>query len=323
MSGFWVGFNESLDKQLDRGLKEKLFNAEKNEQRKARMLELTGKRLERERERMSSASRLNAATMRLEQYGVDSEVIEGMRSTGDLEGMEKVIGELDGLTTGYEEQGRPVPTNAINSYLEGVVLAPATVERVDLTGIDLSDFYDYGYTDEDIEAMTTFTSPGTISAKPPVVVEQPSLEDLSRVERMAIGNAADRAAGELKSINRALGVIMKDMEAGGDQFTEADQEAVLSRQMQIKEAIDMSQGDNPVYAPLVSLYGKQYFDNILASYPQFSNSPFSPAFTESFGQNPFEVEDPAQAQRLFRLGAIREGDVIYIKSTDEYRTATR
>lgn len=307
---FWMGFNEAWEKDKDRKLKETLLDKQLLEKRKDRMFSLVGSRLEKSKKRETPAAKINVARQRLKQYGVDGEVIDRMEDTGDIDGMMKVVSDLEGLHTGYKAEGRPVPTDTVNTYLEGIVMSPATVAEVDFGAFDLSEL---GLTDEEREAISYETVPGAISAEPPVVVSQPSLEDLSRVEKMAAGSVAERAAVEAKRLQASLNKLDQLQESGeATDEQKADREFLVDRYTTVKNAMEAGKGDDATYVPLISLYGSEYFNSILKEYPQFQNSPFSPAFTENMGQTIPTVKSPEQANRLWKTyGALKPGDYFY------------
>lgn len=201
-------------------------------------------------------------------------------------------------------------------------MSPASVQELDLGVLDFSDFNELGLSQEEIDAISYETVPGAISAEPPVVVEQPSLEDLTRIEERVVSIAKQRASEELRNLNSFTANLNKELESLPEGEEKEQQKSLLvtalERQRTVREAIKGSAGDNPSVAPLISLYGAQSFNSILESRPQFKGQPFGPVFEKYAGTSVPRVANMDEASVLYKIGVLKAGDLFYNRETGMY-----
>lgn len=319
---FWNDFAEGFVPAYQAGLERKHKEKLLNEQRAMDLAKSLPELRKRNQERTATATRIANASARLVRLGADQEAINRLQATGDVDGLESLVESLDKTVAGYREQNRPIPQDIISATINSAVLSPATTQEIDLTGIPSQvrdTLIDMGYTQDDL----TYMAPGKISYDTPVVVEQPKLEDMERLEKRVVSAAVNRARQELATISEVQGSLNEMIignQEGVDTDTIKEDLAILSRRAaQITGAIEAAgNAENPVYVDVFKLYGSSYMEDLLQQFPQYRDAPFNPAMAENLNQNVISIPTMEQAERLIvDYRAFPPNTVVYVEDKGE------
>jgi hypothetical protein len=319
-AGFVPAFNKSYQQaeqhKHEQALLDKKIEAERASKLGGSLKDLKKKRME--REAMSAQLATLGAALK-KRHGVSDETINRLIATGDIAGMQKLVSDADGLVSEYQKTGRTPPSGIISSSIESAVLTPASVTDINLSEFNLGDL-------DPTEFDTEIFVPGAISAPTPTAIERPDLEDLDRMQKIAVSGAREQASYDLQKINRATGAIQKAEQSGTlspeDAASAQEDKAFLSRRMvSVKSALDAASGDDPTYSNLISLYGADYFKKLISGYPEFANSPYPDSFTTFMGTDVPTLTNENQAYRMsVHYGILNPGDTVYLQDSDEYVT---
>ena len=251
---------------------------------------------------------------RLRGYFPDNEIVDRIISTGNVDAIDRVLGNIESRYEEAESQreggGQEFLTQWLSMAESDYTFTPASAIDYDLTPLNV--------TEEEFAAMgfdTSFTVPGQIVGRPSVERPRADFEDYSRAEERIATAAVERGNLEMQRIAAGLAQISENLEGSLDPATETTlreaQQALVDRRMQIEGALDMASGDNASYSGILSLYGNESATAILeGSTVQLDPEMLSPAFTENMGGTPMPVTSPTQSQLLTQVGVLQPGSPV-------------
>lgn len=313
-------YDEAKAAREERELREEQFRIDAENAREAlnlRRQQMVVDLLPTLRESQTNSSALANLGARLQGYfGTDSPIVNRLLSSGDVEGIERVLSNVENGYVAAQEEGRGADfLETVRISLENEAeIRPATTGELDTTLIE--QLLGQSLEEVGLPIETTYTIPGSVVARPTIYQPSATLEDLTRVEERIAASAVDEANDELSRLRRGASEINQQLQRPNiDADLEASLRAdlaYLGDRMQIVEnAIDDTTGDNPSYFGILGLYGNQATQEVIAtSTRRLDESSLRPTFRENLSRSPIVIVSPEQAQRFFELGIITERDVI-------------
>lgn len=313
-------YDEAKAAREERELREEQFRIDAENAREAlnlRRQQLVVDLLPTLRENQGNSSALAALGARLQGYfGDDSPIVDRLLGSGDVEGIERVLSNVDEGYIRASEEGRG------DEYLETVrvsleneaEITPSTVGQLDTSLIE--QILGQSLDEIGLPIETTYTVPGSVSVRPTIYQPSATLEDLNRVEQRIASTAQDRANDELSRLRSASADINQrlqdtNLDPDLEESLRSDLITVADRMASIEGALESARGDNPSYFDLLRMYGNDATSSVLGSTTRrVDPSSLRPTFTENLSRVPIVVTSPEQAQRFFELGIIRETDTI-------------
>jgi hypothetical protein len=313
-------YDEARAAREDRELREEQFRIDAENAREAlnlRRQQMVIDLLPTLRESQTSSSALANLGARLQGYfGTDSPIVDRLLSSGDVEGIERVLSNVEDGYVAAQEEGRGddfLETVRISLENEAEI-SPATVGELDTSLIE--ELLGQSLEEVGLPIETTYTIPGSVSVRPTIYQPSATLEDLTRVEQRIAATAVDEANDELLRLRRGTADITERLQ---DPSLDADTQAALQedliylgdRMQTVENAIDDTTGNNPSYFNILGLYGNQAVQDVIAtSTRRLDENSLRPTFRENLSRAPIMITSPDQAQRFFELGIITERDVI-------------
>jgi hypothetical protein len=257
------------------------------------------------------------------QFNLSDETITRVAGTAGAAGLNQALEILERTRKRYSDLGQEMPKDVVTNLFDSAVLTGAPEDDLDFGKLEE---YIGGALDPLERELLTLSRSSTGQAyfPEPSVLAPPKIEDLDRLERRAINAANQRATIEIQTINNALNNIRKTEESTTDPeaLSELTQTKtwLISRQAQVKDALDSAAGDGGNPTGLVNLYGNEFLQQIFEADPTLSNGVLSPIFQEARSATPKRVDSIPQLRNLARLGVISVGDTVEIldPATGEY-----
>jgi hypothetical protein len=257
------------------------------------------------------------------QFNVSDEAISRVAGTAGAGGLTQAFEVLENTRKRFAELGRDMPADVVTNLFDSAVLTGAETDPIDFNALE-----DYigGALDpleKELVSASRRTTGQAYFAEPSVLAP-PKIEDLDRLEKRAINAANQQATIEIQNINNALNNIRKTEESTTDPQALSDltqtKTWLISRQAQVKDAIDSAAGDGGNPTGLVNLYGNEFLQQIFEADPTMSGGVLSPIFQEARTATPKRVDSIPQLRNLARLGVISVGDTVEIldPATGEY-----
>lgn len=253
-----------------------------------------------------SASAIASSAKILKSRGVDTDIIKTLISTGDAEGIARVASGVDKQYQEAEKVGRGSEyIMTVNDALKSGEYTPSTTKNI-FDGLS-SDFQEGGaFSAENLglDSDMTYTVPGAAYVNTPVFVEQPSLEDLGKLEDRVVKKVAATATVEGAKIDKAIGVVARLMEESDKAdlpFLRSLVESLNSRQGLIQKAKgEYSELKDP--STYLKIYGTQAVDSVLKFDKRFTFEDLDPTFQQDLNFTPIVVQGQEQAKFLRGLG---------------------
>jgi hypothetical protein len=322
MSGFWVGFNEAWDKDLER----KFIAREKEKEAERRRKEaLLGERLSaltsRRSNRVQTADELNSYRNRMSAYGFNDTIIDSVLATGDTKNIGSFLGSIDQQYTIAEQAGRGQQfLETIETTIENAVITPEGTQTIsgdalqEYLGVSLEEF---GLEDTSFDV----TVPGGFGYVPPVYTEERDIKEYGEMEKRIADNAYQTASNELRRLKEQSTAITRHLESGSldeneEKILKEDQQTLLTRIEQVGTALESYSGEEKDALPLLVLFGTDAVEKISGDFARFDTSKLLPVFQETIGKAPIPVTSREQAIRLAQLGVLKEGDFILVVGED-------
>jgi hypothetical protein len=257
------------------------------------------------------------------QFGVSDDAIARVAGTAGATGLNQAFEILERTRQRFSDLGQPMPEDVVTNLFDSAVLTGAPEDDLDFGKLEE---YIGGALDPLERELLTVSRASTGQAyfPEPSVLAPPKIEDLDRLERRAINDASQKATIEIQNINNALNNIRRAEESTTDPEALSDltqtKTWLISRQAQVKDALDSAAGDGGNPTGLVNLYGNEFLQQMFESDPRLSGGVLSSVFQEARSATPKRVDSISQLRDLARLGVISVGDTVEIldPATGEY-----
>jgi len=247
----------------------------------------------------------------LSDMGIDQDAIARVAGTG-ARNLQSVVTELSGAAeTFLKNNGRdaPLPLDIFNTAISGAILTQPSGPTIDMDkvqkafGIELSQ--------SELLMIKPAKRAPSLTMKPGAltITQVASLEDLGRIDKQGIQYSVSLGNSELAKLTKRSAQLVTLSEQGAlDDVTTAEQAWVTQRMTEVQGAISsVKDGDN--FLPIASLYGTEFIQNVMSSYPSFKNAPINPAWKAE--AVPMTVPNRAVAQRLIDIGVIKPPATIF------------
>ena len=247
----------------------------------------------------------------LSDMGIDQDAIERVAGTG-ARNLQSVVTQLSGAAeTFLKNNGRdaPLPLDIFNTAISGAILTQPSGPTIDMDevqkafGIELSQ--------SELLMIKPAERAPSLTMKPGAltITQVASLEDLGRIDKQGIQYSVSLGNSELAKLTKRSAQLVTLSEQGAlDDVTTAEQAWVTQRMTEVQGAISsVKDGDN--FLPIASLYGTEFIQNVMSSYPSFKNAPINPAWKAE--AVPMTVPNRAVAQRLIDIGVIKPPATIF------------
>ena len=247
----------------------------------------------------------------LSDMGIDPDAITRVAGTG-ARNLQSVVTQLSGAAeTFLKNNGRdaPLPLDIFNTAISGAILTQPSGPTIDMDkvqkafGIELSQ--------SELLMIKPAKRAPSLTMKPGAltITQVASLEDLGRIDKQGIQYSVSLGNSELAKLTKRSAQLVTLSEQGAlDDVTTAEQAWVTQRMTEVQGAISsVKDGDN--FLPIASLYGTEFIQNVMSSYPSFKNAPINPAWKAE--AVPMTVPNRAVAQRLIDIGVIKPPATIF------------
>ena len=251
----------------------------------------------------------------LSDMGIDPDAITRVAGTG-TRNLQSVVTQLsDAAETFLKNNGRdaPLPLDIFNTAISGAILTQPSGPTIDMDevqktfGIELSQ--------SELLMIKPAERAPSLTMKPGAltITQVASLEDLGRIDKQGIQYSVSLGNSELAKLTKRSAQLVTLSEQGAlDDVTTAEQAWVTQRMTEVQGAISsVKDGDN--FLPIASLYGTEFIQNVMSSYPGFEKAPINPAWTAE--TKPIIVPNRAVAQRLIAIGILKVGTRVINRQT--------
>ena len=241
-------------------------------------------------------------------YNLSDEVLAPIIASGDKTALPRLKDFLDKQRLKFEEAGKELPEEVVNELIETAIVEQPTTEPIDYTEIEKFIGREMDPLFKSIIGTETVTS-GSVIFKEPAFVEQPSIEDLERFEKVAVKQNFARAQMELENLSKRQAQLksLSESTAGLNTNQEDERDWIAERQVKVTEALDSYKKENVV--PIVQIYGNSYANALLEAYPTYKNMPYNPILVEASAA-PINVPNRAVAKSLGESGILKVGDIV-------------
>ena len=247
----------------------------------------------------------------LSDMGIDQDAIARVAGTG-ARNLQSVVTQLsDAAETFLKNNGRdaPLPLDIFNTAISGAILTQPSGPTIDMDKVQKAFGIELSQSEllmiKSPERAPSFTmKPGALT-----ITQVASLEDLGRIDKQGIQYSVSLGNSELAKLTKRSAQLVTLSEQGAlDDVTTAEQAWVTQRMTEVQGAISsVKDGDN--FLPIASLYGTEFIQNVMSSYPSFKNAPINPAWKAE--AVPMTVPNRAVAQRLIDIGVIKPPATIF------------
>ena len=247
----------------------------------------------------------------LSDMGIDPDAITRVAGTG-ARNLQSVVTQLSGAAeTFLKNNGRdaPLPLDIFNTAISGAILTQPSGPTIDMDKVQKAFGIELSQSEllmiKSPERAPSFTmKPGALT-----ITQVASLEDLGRIDKQGIQYSVSLGNSELAKLTKRSAQLVTLSEQGAlDDVTTAEQAWVTQRMTEVQGAISsVKDGDN--FLPIASLYGTEFIQNVMSSYPSFKNAPINPAWKAE--AVPMTVPNRAVAQRLIDIGVIKPPATIF------------
>ena len=247
----------------------------------------------------------------LSDMGIDQDAIARVAGTG-ARNLQSVVTELSGAAeTFLKNNGRdaPLPLDIFNTAISGAILTQPSGPTIDMDKVQKAFGIELSQSEllmiKPAKRAPSFTmKPGALT-----ITQVASLEDLGRIDKQGIQYSVSLGNSELAKLTKRSAQLVTLSEQGAlDDVTTAEQAWVTQRMTEVQGAISsVKDGDN--FLPIASLYGTEFIQNVMSSYPSFKNAPINPAWKAE--AVPMTVPNRAVAQRLIDIGVIKPPATIF------------
>lgn len=286
--GFWAGFLDAHYKAEDRRERRELFMKEQKERRQNMLLSLAERRRKNTRTTGSrgtaaenSAAKLQAYGQKLMEWGVPEAKISELMATGDVDGMGDLVDSLTGYKAEFASLGEELPSTwAVDAVENATTVDARTIQYDNSYLYDALDITEgerkkYGFPEYDEEVV-----PGAIVSEPPVRTEKLDPNEIDQMQELVVNPARSRASAEIQRINSAIGKMDENVPQSVRTY-------VTDRSKKVQSALDSAGGDDPNFAPLVGLFGSEFYKDVAEYYPRIEDAPFDPVLKEAIQYDPF------------------------------------
>lgn len=253
-----------------------------------------------------SASAIASSAKILKSRGVDSDIIKTLVGTGDAEGIARIASGVDKQYQEAEKVGRGSEyILTVNDALKSGEYTPSTSKNIfEGLGEDFQEGGAFSASNLGLDSDLTYTVPGAAYVNTPVFVEQPSIEDLNKLEERVLSKALSTAAVEEAKLQNVVGDIANKLQkVKGTEARLLDnlKISVVSRLNKISDAQQAykEQKDPSMY---YKMYGTQAVDSILKFDKRFTFEDLSPTLQQGYGLDPIRVQGREQAITLRKYG---------------------
>lgn len=253
-----------------------------------------------------SADAIASSAKILKSRGVDSDIIKTLVSTGDAEGIARIASGVEKQYQEAESVGRGGEyILTVNEALKSGEYTPSTTKNIfEGLGADFQDGGAFSAENLGLDSDMTYTVPGAAYVNAPVFVEQPSLEDLGKLEERVIKKVTATATVEEAKIDKAVGEVARLMEEADEAdlpFLQNMAVSLSSRQSNIQKAKEEYKElkDPSTY---LKIYGTQAVDSVLQFDKRFTFEDLDPTFQQGLNFTPMVVQGQEQAKFLRGLG---------------------
>lgn len=240
-------------------------------------------------------------------YKLSDEALAPIIASGDKTALPRLEEFLDKQRLKFEAVGKELPEEVVNELIETAIVEQPTTEPIDYTEIEKFIGREMDPLYKSIIGTETVT-PGSVKFKEPAFVEQPSIEDLERFEKVAVKQNFVRAQMELELLVKRqaeLTSITDNTALNTNQEYERDW--ITERLVKVNGALDSYEKENIV--PIVQIYGNNYADALLEAYPTYKNMPYNPILVEASAAT-MTVPNRAVAESLANSGILKAGDEV-------------
>tara|TARA_R110000851_G_scaffold29795_2_gene81643 strand:- start:1005 stop:2081 length:1077 start_codon:yes stop_codon:yes gene_type:complete len=251
----------------------------------------------------------------LSTIGINEDAISRVAGTG-AKNLKSVVTQLSGaIETFLKNNGRdaPLPLDIFNEAISGAILTQPTGPTIDMDKVQ--DVFNIELSAIELLMITPDLDSPSFTIKPGALAITPiaSLEDLGKLDKQGIQYSVSLGNAELdKLTKRSAQLVTLSKEGALDDVTMAEQAWVTQRMTEVQGAIaSVKDGDN--FFPIASLYGTDFMQNVMNSYPGFENAPINPAWKAE--AVPMTVPNRAVAQRLLDIGILKVGTEIISRET--------
>lgn len=256
-------------------------------------------------------------------FGLSDEAITRVAGVAGAAGLNQALEILEETRKRYSDLGQEMPKDVVTNLFDSAVLTGAPEDDLDFA--KLEEYIGGALDPLERELLTASrASTGQAYFPEPSVLAPPKIEDLDRLEKRAINDASQKATIEITNINNALNNIRRTEESATDPETLSNlaetKTWLISRQAQVKDALDSAAGDSGNPTGLVNLYGNEFLQEMFEADPSLSGGVLSSVFREARSATPKRVDSIPQLKNLARLGVIGVGDTVEIldPATGEY-----
>lgn len=241
--------------------------------------------------------------------GIDESVITKMAASGGAVALDKAYKVIQDKKKEYNDVDRTVDPQVFNDIFGTMVSTASPDNPVDFAKLEEQ----FGVAFEPYEKeliQAGARRPTQVDFRVDPIIGAPKIEEVDKLEARALSVITSSGESEIRSLDAALNQINEAEEAGTGQDLKEAKQWIVNRQTAVKDAVKSASGTGGNPAPLIKLYGNDFFNKMFEADERFKQVPLSPMFAERGETTPKVFTSYEQMRKVGQAGLLKRGDVV-------------